>query len=341
MGKLEDTLKKWQKRGMGDYGDELPPRLRKEMAERAARNGEPVSPSVDLPAATGLASGDGTNSIPSVEPLQPQVVSPVQGEAGRMPSMDGRNDGKGPEESGEENSTFYVAAVFNPTPKNDLGSMEHPLFSLSTKRDTQVRHYEHQGNTVTVVPSGLGSATIWDKDILIYSISQLMDALSRNCPISRTIRVRACDLLVATHRETGGANYSRLKDALNRLRGTTINTNIKTNGVRIRKGFGLIESWESVSRDMEDERMSAIDITLSEWLYNAVLGGEVLAVSREYFKLRKGLERRLYELARKNCINDVVWEVSLQLLHDKTGSTTNMRDFRRQIRSIARSDHLP
>ena len=53
-------------------------------------------------------------------------------------------------------------------------------------------------------------ATIWDKDILIYCISQIVEALNRGLEVSRTVWVTAYDLLVATHRGTGGASYERL-----------------------------------------------------------------------------------------------------------------------------------
>jgi hypothetical protein len=42
--------------------------------------------------------------------------------------------------------------------------MEHPLFTLSTKPDTAIRNYEHNGNTVRIAPSAYGLATIHDKE---------------------------------------------------------------------------------------------------------------------------------------------------------------------------------
>ena len=59
--------------------------------------------------------------------------------------------------------------------------MEHPIFSLSTRPDRRVLTYEHRHNDVTeitVTPSVRGRATIFDADILIFCISQLMAALN-------------------------------------------------------------------------------------------------------------------------------------------------------------------
>jgi len=66
---------------------------------------------------------------------------------------------------------------------------------------------------------------------------------------------------------------------------------------RLASRHGLVESWSIVERTTS-QRMASIELTLSEWLYNAIVATEVLTLSRDYFRLRKGLERRLYELAR-------------------------------------------
>ena len=240
------------------------------------------------------------------------------------------------------NQDFFVCDILDAAPKDDMGSMEHPMFSLSTKPDHRIRTYEHNGNTLTIAPGAYGLATIWDKDILIYCISQMVEALNRGREdVSRTVWVTAYDLLAATNRTTSGVGYRRLKAALERLQGTQITTNIMTNGQRVIQGFSLIDSWKIVEKSPDDDRMVAIEITLSEWLYNAIKGREVLTISRDYFRLRKGIERRLYELARKHCGRQASWKISLELLHKKSGSGGTLKEFRRKIRNIAQTDHLP
>src|SRR5215813_9888949 len=98
---------------------------------------------------------------------------------------------------------FFVADVLDWALKADRHSMEHPMFSLSKTPDRRERHYEHQGRSVTIMPSSRGLATIWDKDILLYCISVLVDGLNRGQKnISRTVRLKAYDLLVSTNRST-------------------------------------------------------------------------------------------------------------------------------------------
>lgn len=235
---------------------------------------------------------------------------------------------------------FFVCNVFDAAPKDDLASMEHPIFSLATRPDRRVLSYAHNGVEVEVTPSVKGRATIHDKDILIYCISQLMAALNAGRAVSRHLTLRAHDLLVATNRDTSGDAYARLRDGFERLAGTRITTNITTGETETTRGFGLIEGWEIV-RKSRGGRMVSVSVTLSEWLYAAVLSKSVLTLSRDYFRLRKPLERRVYELARKHCGRQPDWQVSVATLHKKSGSAAPVRVFRAAIRRMIVADHLP
>ncbi|MAU94905.1 replication initiator protein A [Marinibacterium profundimaris] len=235
---------------------------------------------------------------------------------------------------------FFLCDIFDALPKDDLASMEHPLFSLSTRPDRRVLEYEHNGVEITVVPSVKGLATIHDKDILIFCISQLMAAINAGRKVSRTLQLKAHDLLVATNRETSGDAYRRLREAFERLAGTRITTNIVTGERETTTGFGLIESWEIVRRS-RGGRMVSVSVTLSDWLFRAVLSKSVLTLSRDYFRLRKPLERRIYEIARKHCGRQESWRVSVEVLLKKSGSASPRRVFRAMLREMIAKDHLP
>ena len=235
---------------------------------------------------------------------------------------------------------FFVCDIFDALPKDDMASMEHPMFSLSTRPDKRILSYEHNGTEITVTPSVKGLATLHDKDILIYCISQLMAALNAGREISRTLTLRAHDLLVATNRETSGDGYKRLREAFERLAGTRITTNMMTGGQEVTTGFGLIESWQIV-RASRGGRMVSVSVVLSEWLFRAVESKSVLTLSTDYFRLRKPLERRIYELARKHCGRQKSWRVSVEVLLKKSGSASPRRVFRKMIRDMIKADHLP
>ena len=87
--------------------------------------------------------------------------------------------------------------------------------------------------------------------------------------------------------------------------------------------------------------MVRLEVTVSDWFYNALLGKEVLTINRNYFRLRKPLERRLYELARKHCGRQAQWSIGLANLKDNCGSLSPLKYFRYQIRAIIKADHLP
>lgn len=239
---------------------------------------------------------------------------------------------------------FFVCDIFDAVPKGDMASMEHPIFSISTKPDRRIRRYENGSNFVEVTPSVKGLATVHDRDVLIYCISQCIAALNQGREVSRVIRFKAYDLLVATNRPTGGESYARLKDALERLRGTSITTNITTGDVEIIDGFGLIESFRIV-RETRDGRMQDVEISLSDWVFNAIRHREVLTLHRDYFRLRKPLERRIYELARKHCGTKQEWKIGLEKLKSKCGSGSSEKEFRRLVMNIVRQDrkfgHMP
>ncbi|WP_294606542.1 replication initiator protein A [uncultured Roseovarius sp.] len=235
---------------------------------------------------------------------------------------------------------FFVCDIFDAVPKDDMATMEHPVFSLATRPDRRILEYAHKGTEITVTPSVRGLATIHDKDILIYCISQLMAALNAGGTISRTLTLRAHDLLVATNRETSGDAYRRLREAFERLAGTRITTNITTGEIETTRGFGLIESWEIVRR-ARGGRMISVSVTISEWLFRAVMNKSVLTLSRDYFRLRKPLERRIYEIARKHCGRQPGWVVSVDTLLKKSGSNSPRRVFRKMLRDMIVADHLP
>lgn len=239
---------------------------------------------------------------------------------------------------------FFVCDIFDAVPKADMASMEHPIFSLSTKPDTRVREYEHNGIKIAIKPSVDGLATVHDRDILIYCISQLMTSINEGKEVSQAVRFRAFDMLVATNRNTAGSGYAQLKAALERLAGTRISTNIVTGGQEVFRTFGLIESAEVV-RETRDGRMQEVEVKLSDWVFNAIRSKEVLTLHRDYFRLRKPLERRIYELARKHCGRQREWRISLDTLQKKCGSGSSQREFRRLVSTIADEDekhsHMP
>lgn len=241
---------------------------------------------------------------------------------------------------------FFICDIFDAAPKSDTPSMEHPLFTLSTKPDMQKRRYENGEAWIELGPSPIGLATVHDRDILIYCISQCMARLNSGQQVWRKLRFNAHDLLKMTNRDTSRRGYELFQAALQRLQGTQITTNITTGGEEQFDVFSFIDRARTV-KETRDGRMQAVEIELSEWIFNAIRekSGDILTISPNYFRLRKPLERRLYELARKCCGQNAKWHFRLETLHKRTGSSSTIKEFRRMLKAIIKDNaehgHIP
>lgn len=219
--------------------------------------------------------------------------------------------------------------------------MEHPFYSLSKKPETTVKRYRNGENWLEITPSVKGLATIYDKDILIYCISQIMAKLKLGELVSPRVRINSRELLIFTNRGTSGREYQSLLDALDRLEGTRIRTNIVSGDEEQIDGFGLIDASSIRRKHGLDGRLLWCEVKLSDWVFNAIRKEEVLTLHRDYFRLRKPIERRVYEIARKHCGQQRTWRITLRKLLLKTGSQSPEKRFRQMIKQLVQHDHLP
>lgn len=239
---------------------------------------------------------------------------------------------------------FFIADIFDSLPfKDDMASMEHPLFTLHTKKsDMRTLRYTNGPATIEMHPSSIGLPNIMDKDVILYCASVVMAKINAGEIPPKTIRLSINDIIVATNRSNSRAGYDSIKKAIHRLTGCMLKTSIKTGGTTQGKMFHLLESAEYLESTRVKGRMLGLEITLSDWLYNSLIAKEVLTIHRDYFRLRKPIERRAYEIARKHCGRKVKpWPISLEKLRLKTGTTARLAHFRDTIKVLAREDILP
>jgi len=214
--------------------------------------------------------------------------------------------------------------------------MEHPFFSLSKRRNTQPRHYESPDgkSKVTVMPTGYGMPTIWDKDLLIYVSTLIRESMNRGDmgAENRPIRITTWNYLEATNKGDGTAQYKGVLDALRRLKGCNIETTIETNGTSHTKGFSLLNDYD-IAVKTKTGKVASLEIKVCDWLYGAIWNDtqEMLSINPDYFKLDGGIERRLYELARKHCGGQPFWKVGMETLWEKSGSTAELKKFRHMV----------
>ena len=286
---------------------------------------------------TSQELGDDPRTLPWAKYLDPEAFPQGYRSVDQGPE-EGRMNVKAHKKSYEQ-ADLVVCDASEATPKSDVVSMEHPLFALKAG-ERRERVYSNKNVTVRVRPGLSGLATIFDKDVWLFCIGQLRHARNNGtAQTGRTVHFKVSDFLKATSRRVDGQAYKEFIKALERLSETRIITNIEADGYNERQGFGLVEGWRA--REDKNRRMIGITVTLPECLLQAVESTNVLTYNRQYFSLRRPLERRLYEIARKHCGSQARWSVSLSLLHSKSGSVDNIRKFRTAIKALAKKNGIP
>jgi plasmid replication initiation protein len=204
--------------------------------------------------------------------------------------------------AGEQIDLFVESLVSAPL-RDDRATMEFPFFALQKRPLLTPILYQDGNVSIRISPGERGIASIWDKDVLIYLSSLINAKIERGEEVSRTVRIAAYDMLRVTRRHTGKNGYQEIYDALFRLRSTTITTDIQSGGERETRGFGWIDSFRILTKENKagSKVMQGLEITLNDWTFRALVKDRrVLSINPAYFDLTGGLERRLYEIARKH-----------------------------------------
>lgn len=187
-------------------------------------------------------------------------------------------------------------------------------------------------------------ASIYDADVLIWAASIITEHLQKrnNEPPPQQIRFQPYDLLKSIRRGTSGRDYLELKAAFDRLRTTSIKTNIRVPGRRKEAAFHWLDSWTD-DIDEKTGESRGMTLTLSKWLYDGLVQeGGVLSLHPDYFLLTGGLERWLYRVVRKHAGHQRPgWLCTIPTLYDKSGSESPLRRFRFEMKKLCEEDQLP
>jgi plasmid replication initiation protein len=230
--------------------------------------------------------------------------------------------------------------------KDQRETMERPFFSLQKrKRVKPIEYSSPDGETwvkIEAIPA-YGMATIWDADILIWAASTLNRMREQGVnDLPRTLRTTSYDLLRAIKRDTSGRAYQELQAALQRLQTTSISTSIRAPKRHTKAGFNWLDKW-TLEVDPDTDQPRGMTITLSDWVYEGIMGERsLLTMHQDYFLLTGGLERALYRIARKHAGNQKGgWTCRVEVLRDKTGSDSKPKEFNRMLRKVVEADQLP
>ncbi len=232
--------------------------------------------------------------------------------------------------------------------KGERHIMEFPFFDLSRRARRKRLSYNDPERGITIdikAVEGSGIATIYDKDMIVYVASLIVQDLAKGGEPRRELQFSANDFFRVAGRDRSKRSYSNLENTVERLKGTLIKTNIETGGEGIDGWFNWFDSGTALqyARDKVtgEKRLKMIRVVLCEWLFRAILrDGKMLEYCDAYFSLRP-IERRLYDLARVHCEDEAQWTIQLEPLRQLTGSDSELAKFRAQLATISEGDRLP
>ena len=235
---------------------------------------------------------------------------------------------------------LFLFDVVSAPIKDLIDTLEHPFYSLSKRPEMATRTYSNGSAKLEMIPSRKGLPTIYDKDLLIYAVSKVAAAIRHGGEVGPSVEMPSAEILQFTNRGTSGREYRALEDALERLAGTLIKTTIRAPGGGVDViMFHLVEIAHLGRRGRLG--FTGCTIRLSDWIFRAIEANAILTLHPDYFRLRRPLEKRLYEIGRKHCGRQETWRISLEKLHLKSGARGPVRNFRGAIKRLAESDHLP
>jgi plasmid replication initiation protein len=208
--------------------------------------------------------------------------------------------------------------------KNDRTMMVWNFFAITKERVTELPVYDDGQVRIEVRGTSRGVATIWDKEILIYIASLMMDKMNRGEIPSRRLTFTANDFFRVVGIKPSGTAYQRILEGMERLQGTQIRTNIETGGKGEDRAFSWISDFAiEYHRDRNDTKeMKSLTVELCDWLHRAILkDNRMLTYHHAYFRLAP-LERRLYEIARAHCGQQGAFKINIEKLRVRVGSGT-------------------
>ena len=255
---------------------------------------------------------------------------------------------------------LFIANASDVRAKEVQELMARSWFSISkSPRYEAIEHRVGDNSVVIESTSNKPIATIWDNDLLIFLISQLVDGVNKGQidPTShkqkRQIKFTGYEYFKFYQKRwrrgaVGQRTYQRLWDALERLHHTHITTDIRSPG-----GTGKMSKFYWLpfiekTYDTDTQRQIGYEVEFPGWLYDQVMDQadsgnlvNVVSLDPNYFEITGGLERWLYLWCHKSYNPSIgSWEESFRSLHKKSGSSNTFSQFSRYLRGIIKRDTM-
>ncbi|RSV14220.1 RepB family plasmid replication initiator protein [Sphingomonas sp. ABOLG] len=247
---------------------------------------------------------------------------------------------------GSQRDLFQLDSPLTGEIRGERSLMAFPFFALAKSAWMKPLTYHHGPVSIEVRPSANGVATIYDKEIVLYIASLMAAKLEAGEQVEQDFVFTAHDLFSVTGSNHSARSYQRLSEALERLQGTQIKTNIEAGG----EGEEGFFSWLSEARlhysktRTGEKRLKAVKVRLCDWLYRAILRDrQVLDYAAAYFQLGP-IERRIYEVARAaspDTLDGERLEIDLATFRLQIGYQNPLANFRAALKQIAGTDTIP
>jgi len=241
----------------------------------------------------------------------------------------------------------FMASSANVTVKDQMDLMSRCWFSLTPHRTDAIEHEfvdarTKRTETVRITGSGEhGIATIHDQDLLIFVISQWIDAKRVGLEPTRRISFTPYQFFKWMGKAPQGTAYARLREALYRLKTTNIETTIRSRNARRNrvKQFSWISEWEITE---EDGKIRGIEVVLAEWLFESIQDFHVLTLDKRYFDIAGPVERWLYLYACKATGGPSgQWKETFRSLYRKSASQQAYKHYANTLRKLVNKNDLP
>ncbi|EHM01822.1 hypothetical protein HMPREF9946_01889 [Acetobacteraceae bacterium AT-5844] len=233
--------------------------------------------------------------------------------------------------------------------RGQRGIMAYPFFHLGKTAPTrEVLRYDDGQVRIEVAPGPSGIATIYDKDLILYIASLMAEKLRRgelqpdDPKPDREFTFTAHDFFRVAGRDTAGKAYDRLLQMLQRLQGTQVRTNIEMAGEGTDGVFSWIDAVNTRYRRnaRKEKELVSVSVTLCAWLYRGILNDtRLLTFADEYFDLAP-LERRLYEIAKAEDVDEAGWSIGIEDLHARVGTRGLLRHFGQFLTDLEQNQRL-
>jgi plasmid replication initiation protein len=303
-------------------------KIAERVAARKAEEGEEVE-------------DDGQSMLPGVIPEALSSVAKSSSSLRKVPPGDAQLD-------------FFVPAVYDLATKDTRSTMDVAVFRLSKKdkRPNTTVRCELTNGYVEIASGSAGMASVWDYDVILMAISHLMQAVNQHragkgeMP-GRVFRPSVAEILKFCRRSDGGRQYDEIEAVLDRLHTTTVKVvrTVKGRGgkeKRVGNAEAFITRYRTVA-DSKSGRVATVEMEIADWIYEEVAVGSaaVLTMHEDYFRIKDGIGRFVYRLARRSAgKTTATWK--FKTLYERSNSTGEFKEFCRMLRKgILASNDLP